>query len=180
MTKAITILQPWATLIALKAKEYETRSWPTSYRGTLVIHAGKNTEHLDDFIDCISDYHDANRKLPPDSYERFCLQALRDGGFKKFSEIPFGAAICFAELVDCIPTYKIRDKVNPQERAFGGYSDGRYAWKLSDIRVIDPIPIPGAQGLWDWDAAYHKKYPLGQPETKPEVKPAQYVQQTMF
>src|SRR6266446_8164646 len=32
-------MQPWATLIALGAKRIETRSWSTSYRGPLAIHA---------------------------------------------------------------------------------------------------------------------------------------------
>lgn len=40
--KAITLWQPWALLMALKEKEYETRSWMTTYRGPLAIHAAKN------------------------------------------------------------------------------------------------------------------------------------------
>ncbi|MEK4348992.1 hypothetical protein [Paenibacillus sp. FSL P4-0184] len=42
--KAITIIQPWATLIALREKKFETRSWPTKYRGLLAIHAGKKID----------------------------------------------------------------------------------------------------------------------------------------
>ncbi len=37
--KALTVMQPWATLVALGAKRIETRSWSTSYRGPLAIHA---------------------------------------------------------------------------------------------------------------------------------------------
>lgn len=37
--KAITLHQPWATLISLGVKSIETRSWSTSYRGPLAIHA---------------------------------------------------------------------------------------------------------------------------------------------
>ena len=40
--KAITILQPYASLIVAGAKQYETRSWDTPYRGIIAIHAGKN------------------------------------------------------------------------------------------------------------------------------------------
>ena len=40
--KALTITQPWATLIAIGAKRFETRGWSTPYRGPLAIHAGKN------------------------------------------------------------------------------------------------------------------------------------------
>ena len=31
--KAVTVRQPWATLIALGMKRFETRSWQTKYRG---------------------------------------------------------------------------------------------------------------------------------------------------
>lgn len=40
--KAITILQPWANLIACGAKKIETRSWATQYKGQIAIHAAKN------------------------------------------------------------------------------------------------------------------------------------------
>lgn len=39
--KAITLWQPWASLIAIGAKKYETRSWKTNYRGPIAIHAAK-------------------------------------------------------------------------------------------------------------------------------------------
>ena len=39
--KALSITQPWATLIAIGAKTIETRSWSTLYRGDLAIHAAK-------------------------------------------------------------------------------------------------------------------------------------------
>jgi hypothetical protein len=42
--KSITIIQPWATLIALGEKKYETRGWPTKHRGPLAIHAGKKID----------------------------------------------------------------------------------------------------------------------------------------
>lgn len=38
--KALTVRQPWASLIALGVKTVETRSWSTKYRGPLAIHAG--------------------------------------------------------------------------------------------------------------------------------------------
>lgn len=38
--KAITIKQPWASLIIAGVKDVENRTWKTSYRGTLAVHAG--------------------------------------------------------------------------------------------------------------------------------------------
>jgi hypothetical protein len=39
--RAITINEPWATLIVHGIKRVENRSWSTNYRGSLLIHAGK-------------------------------------------------------------------------------------------------------------------------------------------
>lgn len=44
--KALSLWQPWATLIAIGAKQYETRGWSTPYRGPLIIHAAKTKEEL--------------------------------------------------------------------------------------------------------------------------------------
>lgn len=43
--KAITLWQPYATLIAEGHKVYETRSWATSYRGVMVVHASKKWDN---------------------------------------------------------------------------------------------------------------------------------------
>ena len=49
--KALTVRQPWASLIAERRKRYETRSWLTHYRGLLAIHAGKNASEIpNDYI----------------------------------------------------------------------------------------------------------------------------------
>ncbi|PWJ51632.1 hypothetical protein [Faecalicatena contorta] len=37
--KAITLWQPWASLLACRVIEYETRSWAAKYRGPMAIHA---------------------------------------------------------------------------------------------------------------------------------------------
>jgi hypothetical protein len=42
--KALTILEPWASIIACGAKQIETRSWSTKYRGSIAIHAGKDQD----------------------------------------------------------------------------------------------------------------------------------------
>lgn len=45
--KALTLWQPWASLIAVGAKTIETRSWSTTYRGPLAIHAAATTKGFD-------------------------------------------------------------------------------------------------------------------------------------
>ena len=39
--KALSLTQPWATLVVIGAKRIETRFWHTSYVGPLLIHAAK-------------------------------------------------------------------------------------------------------------------------------------------
>lgn len=42
--KAITLKQPWASLVAYGIKKYEFRTWKTNYRGKLLIHAGAGVD----------------------------------------------------------------------------------------------------------------------------------------
>jgi len=53
--KALSVRQPWAWLLVNGHKDIENRSWQNSFRGPLLIHAGKamtQTEYLDvlDFL----------------------------------------------------------------------------------------------------------------------------------
>jgi hypothetical protein len=56
--KAITIKQPYASLIMAGIKPVENRTWNTSYRGTLLIHAGKGVvrDAMDAHGDLVGDY----------------------------------------------------------------------------------------------------------------------------
>ena len=140
--KALTLTQPWATLVALGEKRIETRSWPTRYRGPLAIHAAKSFP-----ADC-RDLCDT----PP------FREALRKHGLGA-SDLPRGCVIATARLVSCLETDGIRFYMHKDARMlgfdpdcitgsvalhepdFGDYSPGRFAWFLIDI-VRSPIPIP--------------------------------------
>lgn len=75
--KAISILQPRASLIACGAKKIETRGWSTSYRGPIAIHAGKKFDY------------DAYNKL------RYWIKPLEK--FGDLTEYPAGAVIAIAD-----------------------------------------------------------------------------------
>lgn len=134
--KAITLHQPWASLVALGAKTYETRSWATKYRGPLAIHAGKAMSR------------DA-REL---CYDQPYFDVLHDAGYDPFN-LPLGAVVAVCELVICLPTtYSLRESVSEYNRAFGNWGPGRYAWQLTNIRRFNPaISARGTQNLWNWD-----------------------------
>ncbi|WP_059043988.1 ASCH domain-containing protein [Paenibacillus rubinfantis] len=145
--KAITILQPWATLIAIGEKKYETRGWATKHRGPLAIHAGKKV--------------DRNAcELEP------FKSTLAKHGYTA-NNLPTGAVVAVAELKECFEvkrdvlggmvlleseTRKTHFNIFDNEFHFGWYDSGRFAWELADVRHLpDPIPAKGQQGIWNWE-----------------------------
>lgn len=52
--RALTIHQPWASLIVGGVKDVENRSWPTTHRGPMLIHAGLSIDPSP-WIDCLDD-----------------------------------------------------------------------------------------------------------------------------
>ena len=130
--KALSLTQPWASLVATGAKRIETRTWPTRYRGPLAIHASmrfpaaeRALARTHPFSDAISD---------PDA-------------------LPRGAVIAVVDLVDCIRTEEAlrRGLVGPREVFFGDYSAGRWAWILGGPRLWGfDEPAGGRMQLWPW------------------------------
>ena len=49
--KALSIRQPWANLILRAGKDIENRTWPTSFRGRIYVHAGKSVDWDVDHMD---------------------------------------------------------------------------------------------------------------------------------
>lgn len=50
--KALTVKQPWAGLIIAGGKDIENRTWRTSYRGRVLIHAAKTPVPYAEIRDC--------------------------------------------------------------------------------------------------------------------------------
>ena len=125
--KVLSIREPFATLIKDGVKIYETRSWKTNYRGEIYIHASLSLSKSERV-------ESANKYLK--------------------SEIKPGFILCKCELVDCIPmTDEFIKYINEEtsEYDYGLYSEGRYAWKLKVLEVLDePIPAKGKLGIWNY------------------------------
>lgn len=135
--KALTIRQPWTSLIAWEEKHYETRGWATTYRGPLAIHAGIDDSALD--------VVDANS---------FYRAAFKRHGDPPLTKLPFGAVVCVVDLVGVAPVAHYLwpfCTLTQQETTFGDYGPGRFAWRLENVRVLaQPIAVRGKQGLWEW------------------------------
>jgi len=156
--KAITLTQPWATLIAVGAKHIETRSWATSYRGPLAIHAAKG----------ISSIGSAKGLMHLCRSEPF-RSALLAAGYLGTPALPRGAIVATCELLDCVETWPKWATITPwltaswnettyhvppgkgsHEHAFGDYTPGRYAWLLGNVPPPASRskcqPVPRADG----------------------------------
>ena len=64
--------------------------------------------------------------------------------------MPLGAIIGTVEIVDCVPVEMIRRQLSQEERSRGDFSNGRYAWRLENARILKrPIALRGWQGFWN-------------------------------
>lgn len=137
--KALTLTQPWASLVALGEKRIETRSWRTPYTGPLAIHAAVGFPGWAK-LECFK---------PPFCYVLSKYDLGPDN-------LPRGRVLCVTSLEDCIETRALDvDSLCSQERAFGDYEPGRFAWLLGTVeRVFDPgVYAKGRLGLWEWKGA---------------------------
>lgn len=132
--KCISLIQPWASLVIRGAKRYETRSWETSYRGPLLIAACKKFP-ADCKTLCLSDpFFTALDLIDPQSVET----------------LPLGCILGRVSLAACLPAAEVQAKLDDEERAFGDFTAGRFAWLLDDpVRYANPLPWRGSLGLFD-------------------------------
>jgi activating signal cointegrator 1 len=133
--KAISLWQPWASYIPQQIKQFETRSWYTSYRGDLLIcSAKKKTKDL-------ANIHDRIRS-------EYCLK------MPGFYDLPFGEIIALVTMTDCLKMTTSFLMQQPEEEiATGDWQVGRFAWKLENIRIPKrAVAVVGKQGLFDVDA----------------------------
>lgn len=138
--KAISLWQPWATLWVLSnpsEKVFETRHWPTRYRGPLLVHAAKKQD----------------RQILEAVYDERIMAALIRHGIHGIADLAFGSLIGRVDLVSCDQMADLCDQWSPSEdeQAFGDWKPERYAWKRGPTPELwsSPIPWRGAQGFFD-------------------------------
>jgi hypothetical protein len=158
----LSLWQPWASLWAIQAKKYETRSWATRYRGQIAIHAAAKSIRsiLRECFPCGDwEYH------PSYKAKTKFLNAVGFALLTPMDKLPLGAIIATAELVEChrmqidpkthrIALYDSHGNqksvsICSEELMFGDWTPGRYAWEIKNVKLLpEPIPYKGAQGLW--------------------------------
>lgn len=154
--KALTLHEPWASLIATGHKTIETRSWhpPADLVGQrIAIHAGKHVDH-----------------------GMWAMLERRFGDFDVFE----GAVICIARLAwygQVYATYpdtwhdgELLAQVTGHDGAiftvdvdeWGDFSEGRWLWGLEDVEWLDPpVRVNGQMGLWNWSPGPGIEVPVG-------------------
>ena len=146
--KALSLWQPWASLMALGLKKVETRSWYISHRGPLII---ASCAKWDQEVLCSLDLARKPPVLSGDFEWRMMLEAMHRRGVATLGELPLGAALCIVNVVDCLRIEEVRGTLTEQELAFGDYRDGRWVIITKDCqRFPTPIPCRGKQGLWEF------------------------------
>jgi hypothetical protein len=171
--KALTLTQPWATLVAIDAKRIETRSWATSYRGPLLIHAAAG-------LGPVGGMRGLRALIEQQPFNRALCDVGSNGMIEWWGKdipevLPRGAIVALAELRDVRiigrelngdATIAADDMISftpilGNERAFGDYTPGRYAWLLANVRPLaEPIPAKGALGLWNWEGDLPSALPV--------------------
>lgn len=175
--KAISLWQPYASLIAAGIKQFETRSWapPKAMIGqTIAIHAAKKVDpNARAFVE---ELIFGQRAVSDDICDRLCKTWENTPAemFAIFGDavMPVGGVVCTAKLeaafrlgspinVNGVQYMTVVDRRTqvPSDRPekmtilvddYGDYSPGRWVWLLTNIKVFAPvIPLKGAQGFFD-------------------------------
>lgn len=155
--KALSLWQPWATLVALGVKRWETRSWPTKYRGLLAIHA------------TLASSAEAKANASESEVVSSALTAAGLGDRLNRRPLPRGAivgAVRLADVVQVEDTRGFRKRIaahSPDleaELELGDFRPGRFAWRLEGpVRFFpEPIRARGSQGLWTLDEELSARY----------------------
>jgi hypothetical protein len=125
--KALTVSQPFASLLASGDKWVENRTWGTSYRGELAIHAGKGSQYL------------SREELK--QYPTGCVLAV-------------GVLVACVNLLDVVVDPKELEaaSVDVTEFIAHEHTEGPWCWVFRLMTPLEkPVPAVGKQGLWEWE-----------------------------
>jgi hypothetical protein len=120
--KALSIRQPWAELILQGRRTIEPRTWQTTYRGRIAIHASQTIGEED----CVA-------------YGLDPAQVVR------------GALVGTVELVDVLPLDKGGwETLCDQHLSLHDFPGPMFGWRLEDPqRLPQPIPMRGRMSLFN-------------------------------
>jgi hypothetical protein len=142
--KCLSVHQPFATLLCLGARRYETRGWRTGYRGVLAIHASR---------------------VFPKRLRLLCAtepwrSLLKAAGVRGPNDLPRGVVVGIATLRACWPTRAVLARLDDREFALGEFRLGRWAWEFGDPRLL-PIQVAARGRLGVYEVLFRGECPEG-------------------
>ena len=154
--KALTIWQPWATLIVDGLKRFEFRKYPAPKAligKYIVIHAAKRKPTDFDLAHTMAWPSHTTGNPAADRHVIDMLRPIERG----VETLPLAAGLGTARLGEPRRAVDIfRGQMDPSD-----IDDDMWGWPMTDAEAWPaPVPARGYQGFWDWS-------PLG-PETMPD------------
>lgn len=135
--KALSIQQPWASLIVAGVKDVENRTWSTSHRGPIAVHAGVKVNKVTS--------REAFASLEHVQLLTLCnciaLTCSKDVLAVTLSDIPRGAVIGVVDVVDVVRGHKSKWALADH-----------YHWVLRNPRPVRAVPMRGILGLFNVEA----------------------------
>lgn len=150
---AITLWQPWATLVAAGAKPFEFRSWapPASKQGRrIAIHAAARKPSMAELRELMAQLAGPDWRLT--GLVRGKAMDVLGAAWSDLSVLPLSAVVCLATLGKPIRNEELAQAlelpaVNDSDRD----EHSNWGWPLSDIERLEPYaPARGQQGWWTW------------------------------
>lgn len=144
--KALTVWQPWASLISLGWKRYEFRSHARVPRsiigGRIAIHAGARKPVKAEIWDLLRRLDSEMSAIDPAARE--WLEQMQE----RPHELPLACITCTALIGKPINAREIAERegwINDSNRE----ATFNFAWPLFEVKPVPNIPARGAQGWWD-------------------------------
>lgn len=153
LIKALSIKQPWASLIAHGIKDIENRTWATKYRGPIYIHASGKPS-----------FNNLTLNLTHDQIDQIVLDDVLQLDARSPISYPKSAIIGTVDIVDCVinhgsiwaertsscsPHYPIGLPAHMGK----GREDAIYNWVLANPVLFDEpiLNVKGKLSLWEFD-----------------------------
>lgn len=160
--KALTVYQPWATLIVMGAKPYEFRGWSPRERGgayaaligkEIVIHASARAVKIGEVRDLIARLKDPAEAWSTCLHKDVALPFL-ESCLSRPALLPLAAGLGTAKLGEPRDGWAIAEDFGMDPRLVND-SDregtGNFGWPMLEIeRWPEPVPMRGFQGFWNW------------------------------
>jgi hypothetical protein len=121
--KTLSVKQPWAWLLVTGVKDIENRSWYTSYRGPILIHASKKVDH---------------RSLTDHRLSEKIHEAFRSADVK-LSDLPRGAIIGKVDLLNCVT------------HSDSEWFEGEFGFQVCPMEIFKPIERKGRLMIYNED-----------------------------